>query len=53
MIKAVAQICHQKKGYYLAVSNPAFELWLLLHLIDCSQLTPQEKADLFMETMLQ
>ena len=47
MIKAVAQICHQKKGYYLAVSNPAFELWLLLHLIDCSQLTPQEKADLF------
>lgn len=47
MIKAVAQICHQKKGYYLAVSNPAFELWLLLHLIDCSQLTAQEKVDLF------
>ena len=47
MIKSVAQICHQKRGYYLAVSNPAFELWLLLHLIDCSELTQQEKEDLF------
>jgi hypothetical protein len=47
MIKSVAQICHQKRGYYLAVSNPAFELWLLLHLIDCSELTQQEKDDLF------
>lgn len=47
MIKSVAQICHQKRGYYLAVSNPAFELWLLLHLVDCSALTQQEKEDLF------
>lgn len=47
MIKSVAQICHQKKGYYLAVSNPAFELWLLLHLVDCSVLTQKEKEDLF------
>jgi hypothetical protein len=47
MIKSVAQICHQKRGYYLAVSNPAFELWLLLHLIDCTQLSQQEKIDLF------
>jgi hypothetical protein len=27
----VATQCHQK-GYYMAVSNPCFELWLLLHL---------------------
>ena len=47
MIKSVAQICHQKKGYYLSVSNPAFELWLLLHLVDCSALTQREKEDLF------
>lgn len=47
MIKSVAQICHQKKGYFLAVSNPAFELWLLLHLIDCTQLSVNEKEDLF------
>lgn len=47
MIKSVAQICYQKNGYYLAVSNPAFELWLLLHLVDCTKLTHQEKKDLF------
>ncbi|NBC24972.1 MAG: RloB domain-containing protein [Bacteroidetes bacterium] len=47
MIKSVAQICHQKKGYYLALSNPAFELWLLLHLVDCTRLTQNEKDDLF------
>lgn len=46
MIKSVAQICHQKKGYYLALSNPAFELWLLLHLMDCSALGQKEKDDL-------
>ncbi|UII20733.1 RloB family protein [Fulvivirga ligni] len=47
MIKSVAQICHQKKGYYLALSNPAFELWLLLHLVDCTELPQNEKDDLF------
>jgi len=30
-IAKVAQVCYQK-GYYLAVSNPCFEFWLLLHL---------------------
>ena len=30
-IAEVAQVCVQK-GYYLAVSNPCFELWLLLHI---------------------
>jgi hypothetical protein len=47
MIKSVAQICYQKKGYYLALSNPAFELWLLLHLVDCTELTQAEKDNLF------
>lgn len=47
MIKSIAQLCRQKKGYYLALSNPAFELWLLLHLIDCSKLTQKQKDDLF------
>lgn len=46
MIKSVAQICHQKKGFYLALSNPAFELWLLLHLVDCSGLTQNQRDDL-------
>ncbi len=26
----------KNKGYHLAVSNPCFELWLLLHLNDCT-----------------
>jgi hypothetical protein len=30
-IAQVAQVCLQK-GYYLAISNPCFELWLLLHI---------------------
>lgn len=47
MIKSVAQICNQKKGYFLALSNPAFELWLILHIIDCSALSSREKEDLF------
>ena len=47
MIRSVAQICHQKKGYYLALSNPAFELWLLLHLVDCTKLSQNEKDNLF------
>jgi hypothetical protein len=47
MIKSVAQICHQKKGFYLALSNPAFELWLILHFIDCSILSQKEKDLIF------
>jgi len=34
-LSSVATQCSQK-GYYLAVSNPCFEVWLLLHLRDLS-----------------
>lgn len=47
MIKSVAQICHQKKGYFLALSNPAFELWLILHHIDVSIETIVERNRIF------
>ena len=43
----VAQQCHQKKGFNLGLSNPAFELWLLLHLRDLSEYTKAEKEKLF------
>jgi RloB-like protein len=33
MISAIAQEC-QSKGYFLAASNPCFEIWLLLHFED-------------------
>jgi hypothetical protein len=34
-ISDIAQSCLQK-GYFLGLSNPAFEIWLLLHLTDLS-----------------
>jgi len=46
-IKSVAQMCYQKKGFFLALSNPAFELWLLLHFVDCSELEIEEKERMF------
>ncbi len=34
-LSRIATLCHQK-GYAMAVSNPCFELWLLLHLRELS-----------------
>ena len=42
----VAQQCEQKK-YFLAVSNPCFELWLLLHLKSLADYTDDEIQALF------
>lgn len=44
-IARVAALC-QQKNYQLAVSNPCFELWLLLHLKALDGYTPQELEDL-------
>lgn len=44
-LAAVRQLCIQKK-FMMLVSNPCFEIWLLLHHIDCSQLTEEEKNNL-------
>lgn len=41
----VAKACGQK-GYLLAVSNPCFELWLILHYDDLSQRSIDEQATL-------
>lgn len=48
-IALVAQQCH-KKRYHLALSNPCFELWLLLHVADPSEFTPQEKEAMLHNT---
>jgi hypothetical protein len=45
MISGVAQEC-QSKGYFLAVSNPCFEIWLLLHFEDVPNQGDQRKRDL-------
>lgn len=42
-IASVAKSC-SSKGYLLALSNPCFELWLILHFEDASLLTDETKA---------
>jgi hypothetical protein len=41
-LSQVNQLCHQK-AYLLAVSNPCFEAWLLLHLVDWDSYTQDQK----------
>lgn len=43
-IRAVAQRCAQDSSFHLALSNPCFELWLILHIIDASLESDEEKV---------
>lgn len=43
MLSHVAKECAQDDYLHVALSNPCFELWLLLHLVDASLLTPEEQ----------
>ena len=45
MIADVAQRCYHK-GYLLALSNPCFELWLLLHFEDVPQQSEERRCRL-------
>lgn len=45
-IKTVAQRCVQDSALHLALSNPCFELWLLLHRVDVEAETQEEKEKL-------
>ena len=36
----------KQKGYYIAVSNPCFEIWLLLHIKDIDKYDKDEKLEL-------
>lgn len=36
-LKKLAEKCYQKTHYHLGLSNPCFELWLILHLVDFNQ----------------
>lgn len=42
MLSRVATECMQDVSMHMALSNPCFELWLLLHLVDVASLTPEE-----------
>lgn len=48
MLSRVAMECTQEIFMNMALSNPCFELWLLLHLEDFASLTPEEQ-ELWME----
>lgn len=43
MLSRVAKECTQDEFMHMALSNPCFELWLLLHLEDATVLTPEEQ----------
>ncbi|HFA49072.1 MAG TPA: RloB domain-containing protein [Bacteroidetes bacterium] len=45
-INEIAKCCFQKK-YFLALSNPCFEIWLLLHVKDISEYSGEEKNKIF------
>lgn len=42
MLFRVAAVCAKDAAMNMALSNPCFELWLLLHLEDATSLTPEE-----------
>ena len=48
MLSRVATECALEVSMHMALSNPCFELWLLLHLEDAVSLTPEEQM-LWME----
>ena len=48
MLSRVATECSQEVAMHMALSNPCFELWLLLHIEDATSLTPEEQM-LWME----
>ena len=48
MLSYVATECAQDDFMHMALSNPCFEFWLLLHWVDASLLTPEEQQ-LWME----
>ena len=48
MLSRVTTACVQDDFMHVALSNPCFELWLLLHLVDAASLKPKEQQ-LWME----
>lgn len=46
-IPEISTLCKKEGNFYLALSNPCFELWLLLHLKDLNEYNPQELKEIF------
>ncbi len=43
-LSEIASDCNKKKSFHMGLSNPCFELWLLLHYEDVSNYDPAEKV---------
>lgn len=46
MLSGVARKCSQNKRFFFCVSNPCFELWLILHLEDVAQYAEEDREKL-------
>ena len=47
MLADIAQLCHQNSNLRFCMSNPCFELWLILHLEDIEDYSEEDKKNLF------
>lgn len=47
MLADIAQLCQQNNNLQFCMSNPCFELWLILHLKDVSKYSEEDKKKLF------
>ena len=46
-IAEISTLCKDEGNFYLALSNPCFEFWLLLHIKDLNEFREQELIDIF------
>ena len=44
----LVQDCQKERNFFLAMSNPCFEIWLLLHFVEIQSLSDTEKQSIFM-----
>lgn len=47
MLADIAQLCQQNSNLRFCMSNPCFELWLILHLEDIEDYSEEDKKNLF------
>ena len=47
MLADIAQLCQQNSNLRFCMSNPCFELWLILHLEDIEDYSEEDKKKLF------
>ena len=46
-IPEIIELCKKESNFFVALSNPCFEIWLLLHIADLKDFTPEEQKEIF------